>query len=183
MKGRPGPGTGHFLFWKSPVGWIGLVAGAKGLREVILQADPPPMRESLPDHCLTPRSDALLTGRRQLDEFFRGERLTFDLPLDLQGLSPFATKVLHTLLQIPYGTTISYGELGELSGFPRTARAVGGVMARNPLPIVIPCHRVIGAGGRLTGYSGGEGLATKEWLLRFEREWSQDKIIPGSKSS
>lgn len=78
-------------------------------------------------------------------------------------------RVLQTLQGIPFGATTSYGQLAMMAGHPGAARAVGGVMAANPFPLIIPCHRVLGAGGKLGGYSGGKGVATKKWLLAFEQ--------------
>jgi methylated-DNA-[protein]-cysteine S-methyltransferase len=103
-----------------------------------------------------------------LDDYFHGRRRNFELPLAMDTLTPFTTRVLRTLAQVKYGSTLTYGELAALAGFPSAARAVGRAMATNPFPIIIPCHRVLGAGGKMTGYSGGEGIATKQWLLRFE---------------
>ena len=103
--------------------------------------------------------------RRELDEYFEGRRREFDLPLDLR-VAPFHEAVLHELARVPYGHTDTYGALAAKVGRPKAARAVGTVMNRNPLPIVLPCHRVVGASGSLTGYGGG--LERKEWLLRLE---------------
>ncbi len=104
---------------------------------------------------------------RQLDEYFAGERKAFDLPLHLSG-TDFQVQVLEELLCIPYGETTSYGAIAKRIGRPRAMRAVGAANGRNPIPIVIPCHRVIGSGGDLTGFGGG--LDTKAALLRLEAE-------------
>ena len=103
--------------------------------------------------------------RRELDEYFEGRRRDFDLTLDLR-VAPFYEEVLHELARVPYGMTTTYGTLAARVGHPRAARAVGTVMNRNPLPIVLPCHRVIGANGSLTGYAGG--LHVKRALLELE---------------
>jgi methylated-DNA-[protein]-cysteine S-methyltransferase len=103
--------------------------------------------------------------RRELDEYFDGVRRDFDLPLDLR-VAPFHEEVLEALARVPYGLTTTYGTLAREVGHPTAARAVGTVMNRNPIPIVLPCHRVIGANGSLTGYAGG--LDTKRRLLRLE---------------
>jgi methylated-DNA-[protein]-cysteine S-methyltransferase len=105
-------------------------------------------------------------ARRQLDEYFEGHRHRFELPLDIALLADFNRRVLRELARVPYGEVVTYGELAARSARPRAARAVGMVMNRNPLPIVLPCHRVIGASGKLTGYAGG--LERKEALLRLE---------------
>jgi methylated-DNA-[protein]-cysteine S-methyltransferase len=103
--------------------------------------------------------------RRELDEYFAGRRHDFDLPLDLR-VAPFHSDVLRELARVPYGQTTTYGALAAQSGHPKAARAVGTVMNRNPIPIVLPCHRVVGATGALVGYAGG--LERKVQLLRLE---------------
>jgi methylated-DNA-[protein]-cysteine S-methyltransferase len=105
--------------------------------------------------------------RRQLNEYFAGERKTFELPLKLTG-TEFQVQVLEELQRIPYGETKSYRDIAESIGRPKAVRAVGAANGRNPIPIIIPCHRVIGSHGELTGFGGG--LATKEALLRLEAE-------------
>lgn len=115
-----------------------------------------------------PRDDAhplLAHARSQLEEYFRGERESFDLPLDLRG-TPFELTVWRALQQIPYGETISYAELARRCGSPRAFRAVGRANGKNPVAIVVPCHRVIASGGTLGGYSAG--IAYKRWLLELE---------------
>lgn len=103
--------------------------------------------------------------RRELDEYFDGRRRTFDLRLDLR-VAAFNGEVLTELARVPYGVTTTYGALAAKVGHPRAARAVGMVMNRNPIPIVLPCHRVVGANGSLTGYAGG--LDRKLQLLQLE---------------
>ena len=103
--------------------------------------------------------------RRQLDEYFAGGRSEFDFPMRLEG-SAFERDVWAALEEIPYGTTATYGEIAERVGRPGRARAVGAANGRNPIAIVVPCHRVIGAGGKLTGYGGG--LERKRELLVLE---------------
>jgi methylated-DNA-[protein]-cysteine S-methyltransferase len=103
--------------------------------------------------------------RRELDEYFEGARRDFDLPLDLR-VAAFQEVVLGALARVPYGVTTTYGALAREAGKPKAARAVGTVMNRNPIPIVLPCHRVVGADGSLTGYAGG--LDRKRLLLRLE---------------
>jgi methylated-DNA-[protein]-cysteine S-methyltransferase len=104
--------------------------------------------------------------RRQLDEYFEGRRTTFDLAIDLRVDAGFSRRVLDELVLVPYGEVTTYGELARRAEHPRAARAVGTVMNRNPIPIVLPCHRVVGSGGSLVGYGGG--LDRKEALLRLE---------------
>jgi methylated-DNA-[protein]-cysteine S-methyltransferase len=105
-------------------------------------------------------------ARRQLDEYFEGKRQRFDLAVDLALQADFNRRVLRELARVPYGEVVTYGELASRAARPRAARAVGTVMNRNPLPIVLPCHRVVGANGKLVGYAGG--LDRKETLLRLE---------------
>ena len=109
----------------------------------------------------------------QLGEYFSGRRKSFDLPLQFDG-TEFQVSVLKALQDIPYGETVSYGEIARRIGKPKAVRAVGAANGRNPLPIVVPCHRVIGSSGDLTGFGGG--LDTKEALLRLEAEHTQDLL-------
>jgi methylated-DNA-[protein]-cysteine S-methyltransferase len=106
-------------------------------------------------------------ARQQLEEYFAGERKDFDLPLHLSG-TDFQVQVLEELQRIPYGETTSYGDIAKRIGRPKAMRAVGAANGRNPIPIIVPCHRVIGSSGDLTGFGGG--LDTKEALLRLEAE-------------
>lgn len=106
---------------------------------------------------------------RQLQEYFRGKRKEFEIDLDPDSASEFDRTVWKTLCKVPAGRTVTYGELARRSGFPGSARAVGGAMHRNPIPIVIPCHRVVGQGGSITGF--GLGLWRKRWLLDHEGAW------------
>ena len=108
----------------------------------------------------------LAEGERQLAEYFAGERGRFDLPLNLKG-TPFQQKVWRALLGIPYGQTRTYGDIARAVDSPRGFRAVGMASNRNPIPILVPCHRVVGAGGALVGYAGG--LELKAALLALER--------------
>jgi methylated-DNA-[protein]-cysteine S-methyltransferase len=112
----------------------------------------------------------LAAARQQLEEYFAGNRKEFDLPLHLSG-TEFQVQVLEELQRIPYGKTTSYGDIAKRIGRPRAMRAVGAANGRNPIPIIVPCHRVIGSSGDLTGFGGG--LDTKEALLRLEAEHSE----------
>lgn len=107
---------------------------------------------------------------RQLQEFFAGNRTDFDLPLDLQG-TPFQQEVWQQLLRIPYGATVSYGDHAKAVGRPKAARAVGAAIGRNPVSIIVPCHRVVGSNGSLTDYAGG--LERKRSLLELESRQEQ----------
>ncbi|HEY0502293.1 MAG TPA: methylated-DNA--[protein]-cysteine S-methyltransferase [Lysobacter sp.] len=147
----------------SPVGPLLLAANQSGLRLIEFH---------VPRHPVPPGadwregdSDVLREAQRQLDEYFDGQRRTFDLPLALHG-TEFQRTVWQTLATIPFGQTISYAQLASRVGRPTAMRAVGAANGRNPLPIVLPCHRVIGADGSLTGFGGG--LPTKQFLLELE---------------
>lgn len=121
------------------------------------------------------RDDAVFDeARRQLDAYFAGELREFDLPLAPAG-SPFQREVWQALLTVPYGATRTYGAIARQVGRPDRARAVGAANGRNPIAIVIPCHRVIGAGGDLVGYGGG--LPRKAWLLSLERTGSPPRVL------
>jgi methylated-DNA-[protein]-cysteine S-methyltransferase len=109
----------------------------------------------------------LRQAERQLDEYFKGRRRTFDLTLRPQG-TPFQRTVWNALAQIDFGTTRSYGDIARSLGQPSAARAIGGAVGANPLAIVVPCHRVLAGNGRLTGFSGGDGIPTKVSLLTLE---------------
>ena len=113
-------------------------------------------------------------AKTQLDEYFRGDRTTFELALAPNG-TPFQLAVLDALLRIPYGATKSYQDIAEELDKPKAVRAVGAANGRNPIPIVIPCHRVIGKNGSLTGFGGG--LPTKQFLLQLESGTSEDFVL------
>ena len=155
----------------SPVGPLLVAATDRGLLRVSFTAGRDPKRE-LEDIARVaglrvlraPR--AVDAAQRELDQYFAGKRRVFDMAVDLRGLAPFNVQVLEELARIPFGSTATYGELARRSGRPKAARAVGMVMNRNPIPIVLPCHRIIGSNGSLTGYAGG--LEIKEQLLRLE---------------
>ena len=104
----------------------------------------------------------------QIKEYLAGDRTSFDLPIDLRGRTDFQRLVLWAARDVPRGGLATYGEIARIIGRPQAARAVGQALARNPVPIVIPCHRVVAADGSLTGYSGGRGIETKQALLKLE---------------
>ena len=120
----------------------------------------------LPAGCIDRQTPLLAEAARQLNEYFAGNRRTFDLPLAPRG-TPFQQKVWQALRTIPYGQTRSYGDIARQIDAPKACRAVGMANHVNPIAIIIPCHRVIGKSGRLTGYAGG--LNIKEYLLRLEQ--------------
>ena len=114
------------------------------------------------------RSNAVLDRAvEQLREYFAGTRTDFDLPVSYAG-TEFQRAVWNELTQLPFGGVVSYGEIGHATGRATAGRAVGGAVGANPIPIIVPCHRVLASDGRITGYSGGNGIPTKIWLLDHE---------------
>jgi len=148
----------------SPVGKLKIVASEKGLVAILWENDKP-TRVRLGELVEEPKQKVLVETERQLNEYFAGKRKAFDLPLDMRG-TQFQKDVWEALLAIPFGETRSYGELAKKLGSPAASRAVGAANGRNPISIVVPCHRVIGASGKLTGFAGG--LETKARLLELE---------------
>ncbi len=149
----------------SPVGDLTLVASTSGLRAVLWPDDDKRVR--LPCSLLEqPDHPVLAACRDQLDGYFDRTRTAFDLPLDLRG-TEFQRTAWKALADIPYGSTITYGEQANRIGRPQAVRAVGTANGRNPVSIVLPCHRVVGSNGSLTGFAGG--LDTKAWLLAHEK--------------
>ncbi|TMF61224.1 MAG: methylated-DNA--[protein]-cysteine S-methyltransferase [Chloroflexi bacterium] len=155
----------HSTTHATPVGELTLVASDRGLRAVVWPkaslrgagVSGRPHRD--PDHLI------LKTTASQLDEYFAGERTAFDIPLDLEG-TRFQVAAWRSLAEIPFGTTTTYGRQAAGLGIPTAARAVGAANGANPVCIVLPCHRVIGSDGSLTGFGGG--LPVKQWLLDHE---------------
>jgi methylated-DNA-[protein]-cysteine S-methyltransferase len=145
----------------SPFGEVTVVVSDRGVREISLPGDDQPDGEP-------GRPDRKVAG--ELDEWFAGKRHAFDLDLDLDGVEGFRRTALETLArEVGWGETVTYGELADLAGRPRAARAAGSAMRDNPLPFVIPCHRVVAAGGRIGGYGGGRNaVALKRTLLARE---------------
>lgn len=151
--------------YHSPVGELTLVASDAGLQAIWWPDDV----RALPLGARDDDHPILVQTRRELDEYFAGERREFTVPLDPAGTS-FQRSAWDVLCRIPYGQTISYGEQARRLGDVRKARAVGAANGRNPISIIIPCHRVVGSSGKLTGFAGG--MDAKQWLLEFERRHS-----------
>ncbi len=154
---------------ETPIGDLFVAASDHGLAAISYDTEPEEQLERLariagPRVLRAPRS--IDEVKRELDQYFEGRRHEFDLTLDLRALPPFTVSVLEELAKVPYGETTTYGALAAKVGHPRAARAVGTVMNRNRIPIVLPCHRVVGSTGNLTGYAGG--LDRKVTLLELE---------------
>lgn len=154
----------RYFHMASPIGPLLLVADGSGLRQILF-AKNGSAAEAEPDW--QEDSSALREPLRQLEAYFKGKLEAFDLRLAPEG-TPFQQKVWGELCKIPYGETVSYGELARRIGNPNGSRAVGLANGSNPIPIIIPCHRVIGSNGKLTGYGGG--LHIKEKLLALEKK-------------
>jgi methylated-DNA-[protein]-cysteine S-methyltransferase len=165
MKATPRPTKSYFYSWTdSPIGRLRLVASDAGLAAILWEStDPESLSLTLGDE--SPTHPVLAETTRQLAEYFAGTRRAFDLPLDFAG-TDFQQKVWRALLTIPFGETRSYAQIAKQIGHPTAVRAVGAANGRNPIPIIAPCHRVIGSNGDLTGFGGG--LPTKEHLLTHE---------------
>jgi methylated-DNA-[protein]-cysteine S-methyltransferase len=161
---------GFLYHWiESPVGRLRLVGSAAGLAGVLWERQDP----SESGFELEREDDGdpiLVQAARELREYFAGERREFSVPLDFTG-TEFQNKVWRALRSIPFGETRSYGELAAQIGAPKASRAVGAANGRNPIPIILPCHRVIGSSGSLTGFGGG--LPMKQQLLAHERTSNQ----------
>jgi methylated-DNA-[protein]-cysteine S-methyltransferase len=152
-----------YTYLESPLEKLLLAGDPNGLKQILFSTD---LRAANPDPEWQEDASALNEVARQLKAYFAGELENFELSLSPQG-TPFQQKVWSELQKIPYGETISYGELARRIGNPNASRAVGLANGSNPIPIVIPCHRVIGSNGKLTGYGGG--LPIKEKLLALEK--------------
>jgi len=148
------------IFYSSPVGFMEIAGDRSYIYEITF------LKEGVSPGRSDESTPVLEQCKSQLDEYFAGRRKTFDLPLMLRG-TPFQKRVWEELAKIPYGKTLSYSDIADAIGNPGAVRAVGGANHSNPVSIIIPCHRVIGKDGSLTGYGGG--LWKKQWLLEHER--------------
>jgi methylated-DNA-[protein]-cysteine S-methyltransferase len=153
----------------TPVGPLYVAVSDRGLCRISYDPEPERQTEQLARIFglrVLRAPPAIDSVKRELGEYFEGRRQEFDLPVDLRGRSGFTRVVLEQLARVPYGEVTTYGSLAARSGRPRAARAVGTIMNRNPIPIVLPCHRVVGSTGSLVGYGGG--LERKRQLLDLE---------------
>lgn len=147
----------------SPIGRIELTGDGTAVTRLVIERDGRLPRDDEPE-----QADAVLdAAAAQLDEYFDGRRREFDVPLVLAGTA-FQRAIWNELAQLDFGQVASYGELGLATGRATAGRAVGGAVGANPIPILVPCHRVLATNGRITGYSGGNGIPTKVWLLDHE---------------
>jgi O-6-methylguanine DNA methyltransferase len=153
----------------SPLGTLYIAASTQGLCNLDFGGSQSRFLSHLDPLARTERNPVALSPiSEQLRSYFDGERTSFDVPLDLQRLTPFQLSVLEAARDIPAGTVQTYGQVARAIGKPKASRAVGQALGRNPIPIVIPCHRVIASDGGLGGYSGGGGLESKRFLLGLE---------------
>lgn len=157
----------HQITVESPVGPLAVAATERGLRWILWPGEHRPIATAdATIQIIDGPTPLLVEAARQLDEYFAGTRTEFDLPLDAVG-TPFQHQAWTVLRAIPYGATISYGDQARRLGDPNKARAVGAANGRNPISIVVPCHRVVGSNGALTGFAAG--VETKAWLLEHEQ--------------
>jgi methylated-DNA-[protein]-cysteine S-methyltransferase len=155
--------TLHLRRLSSPIGRIEVVGDGRAVTSLAIERDGGLPHDEVPEF-----GDAVLDRAViQLEEYFAGSRHDFDVPVDLRG-TDFQRSVWEQIVQLQWGEVVSYGDLGQATGRATAGRAVGGAVGANPIPIIVPCHRVLGADGRITGYSGGEGIPTKAWLLEHE---------------
>lgn len=157
----------YFIEFDTPIGIVRIIEEDGFITSVHMMQ----VIESMPDDIVYRETEILLSAKKQLEEYFAAIRKNFDLPLKLKG-TPFQLLVWEQLKQIPYGETRSYGEIAKAIGNPKASRAVGGANNKNPIGIIVPCHRVIGANGKLVGYAGG--LDVKEKLLMLEKATVQN---------
>ena len=158
----------------SPVGRLKLVGGDQGLTAVLWDPDDP-RRVRLPALREAPGHPLLCQAEQELGDYFAGGRTAFSVPLAFNGTA-FQKKVWALLLTIPFGETRSYGQLAAQLGDPKASRAVGAANGKNPISIIVPCHRVVGAHGRLTGFAGGLGTKAKLLSLEAIRAQKQDEL-------
>jgi methylated-DNA-[protein]-cysteine S-methyltransferase len=148
----------------SPIGRIELLGDGLAVTGLSIEREGALPHDGEPAHS----NHVLDAARSQLEEYFAGARTEFDIPVRLTG-TPFQQAVWAELVRLGWGEAISYGALAAAVGRPGSARAIGGAVGANPVPIIVGCHRVLASDGRITGYSGGDGIPTKLWLLGHER--------------
>jgi methylated-DNA-[protein]-cysteine S-methyltransferase len=154
--------------WESPIGTLALATSERGVTRIMFtheqdMCDPTGEPDAITRECI-----------QQLEQYFAGQRREFSVPLDLRGTT-FQLACWNALLRIPYGETRTYAQQAQTVDSPRAFRAVGAANGANPVPIIVPCHRVLATGGKLGGYGGG--LSLKEKLLRLEGAWGADQLF------
>ena len=161
----------------TPIGMVGVGLTKLGVRALVICNSKEKLLTNLERIKLPLVYDAQKTSPilEQIDEYFNGKRKRFNLKVDWSGIAPFQERVLRVTMEIPYGETTTYREIARRIGNPLAFRAVGNIEATNPIPLIIPCHRVIASDGSLRGYSGGEGVVTKQWLLDLEKKVSSNQ--------
>lgn len=164
--------TAPLIEWtamESPLGILYMARNIVGLCSLDFGTDESAFVERLDPLAHTARNpDSLAPAMTQLEEYFAGQRQRFDLPVDISQMTAFQRSVLDMTRTISAGNVWTYGQVAQHIGKPRASRAVGQALGRNPIPIIVPCHRVIGKDGQMVGYSGGGGVESKKWLLRLE---------------
>jgi len=151
----------EFIQFSSPIGAITACSSDSGISRIDIGNE-------APADALVSSNELLQRCKRELEEYFSGQRKSFDLPIDWLFMPRFQVDVLRVTLTIPFGSVRTYGEIARELGKPAASRAVGKALAQNPLPILIPCHRVVAASGHLTGFSAADGIVSKAWLLQLE---------------
>lgn len=159
--------TLHKVEFQSPIGVVEITGTEEAIRSILFSEKADVEYPVLPDS-----PQVLIECQQQLEEYFRGERLEFTIPCQSTG-TEFQQKVWTALTDVPYAETVSYGSIARAIGSDKAVRAVGNANSKNKLTIVVPCHRIIGANGKLTGYAGT--LTRKEWLLRHEKEVRENR--------
>lgn len=154
----------HIAFWKSPIGYLKLTASSEYLIKIEFSEFHEIHNNTL--------SEILVITQKQLSEYFNGKRKFFNVNLKPEG-SVFQKKIWNIVQDVPFGKTASYLEIAKRSGSANNTRAVGLANGKNPIPIIIPCHRIIGSNGKLTGYAGG--IDRKKWLLHHELLFSENR--------
>lgn len=154
------------FYYETAIGMLGVAENGKALTDLFFENSAPPKDAVINE------TNLLKEARKQLESYFNGKIKHFDLPLEVQG-TDFQKSVWKALQEIPYGETRSYGDIAKRIGNGKASRAVGMANHNNPIAIIIPCHRVIGANGKLVGFGGG--LDIKEYLLNLEKKYSEDE--------
>ena len=160
------------LLNNSPVGDLRVAVSTRGLVAVEWRAAQTQLDAYLARFCASVEANqkAVQPYAKEILEYLKGRRRKFEFKIDWETLQPFQLKALKAVYAVPYGRVRTYAQIAAKIGRPNACRAVGRANATNPMPLVVPCHRIIGADGKLHGYGGGDGLPTKEWLLKMEQE-------------